>query len=148
MIFRALNLCVRHRKECSFYAKPVVRDITNLETAIEDWQVSKQARRGSVKTEEPDWPLPVSTYSLFCSSRTATETPILRYCIVFCAIHQFAKIFLFPHQLCLIVILLRGELNHYQLQLQTAIYSHYLAFQVQVIIIIIRYGITSDEING
>jgi hypothetical protein len=75
MLFRALNLCVRHRKECSFYAKPVVRDIKTLETAIEDWQVSKQGRRGYVKTEEPDWPLPVSTFRPLFFQSTAPASP-------------------------------------------------------------------------
>jgi len=115
MLFRALNLCVRHRKECSFYAKPVVRDISTLETAIEDWQVSKQGRRGYVKTEEPDWPLPVSTYRPSFFHLPHQRPPDLRGCIVFRAIHQFAKIFLVTNQLHLIVILLRGELNNYQL---------------------------------
>ncbi|KAI8580555.1 hypothetical protein K450DRAFT_236183 [Umbelopsis ramanniana AG] len=79
----ALNLCVRHRKECAFYAKPVVRDIATLETAIEDWQVSKQARRGYVKTDEPDWPLPSFVPSInsqrYSSSPTSSISSSFSY---------------------------------------------------------------------
>ncbi|KAG2183189.1 hypothetical protein INT43_006184 [Umbelopsis isabellina] len=54
----ALSLSVQYRTDCTIQAKyATVKDALGLESAIDDWQLSRLSRRSSNRTEDIEWPL-------------------------------------------------------------------------------------------
>lgn len=59
---RALSLSVQYRSDCAIQAKyATVKDALGLESAIDDWQISRLSRKSLNRTEDMEWPLTVSS---------------------------------------------------------------------------------------
>ncbi|CAM0138859.1 unnamed protein product [Umbelopsis sp. WA50703] len=54
----ALSLSVQYRTDCAIQAKyATVKDIVGLESAVDDWQISRLSGRSMNRTEDMEWPL-------------------------------------------------------------------------------------------
>jgi hypothetical protein len=55
-----LSLSVQYRTDCAIQAKyATVKDIVGLESAVDDWQISRLSGRSMNRTEDMEWPLTV-----------------------------------------------------------------------------------------
>lgn len=73
----ALSLSVQYRSDCAIQAKyATVKDALGLESAIDDWQISRLSRKSLNRTEDMEWPLtpfgPTATAHRYSISPTSS----------------------------------------------------------------------------